>query len=217
MPMKKKLALFDFDGTITTKDTLTEFLIFYRGRVRFLFGMLLLSPIIAAYLLKLIPNWKGKQWCLRFFLGGENTSVFNEQCLSFSKHILPKLIRPGAWKTIEAYKKEGATIAVVSASAENWVGPWCQQNGLLCIATQLEVKDDQITGNLCGANCYGPEKVKRIEKQLLLSGFDEIVAYGDSSGDREMFGIAHRFFYKPFRNDEPIRPSTNLAASPTKL
>lgn len=200
--MKKKLVLFDFDGTITTKDTLLEFLIFYRGQLRFLWGMFLLSPVIASYLLKLIPNWKGKQTCLRYFLGGENLRDFTKKCYEFSEKVLPKLIRPGAVQAIQAYKNEGAQVAVVSASAENWVGPWCEKNGLICIATQLEVEDGKITGYLCGANCYGPEKVKRIEKQFLLSDYNEIVAYGDSSGDKEMFSIAHQYHYKPFRTQQ---------------
>jgi phosphatidylglycerophosphatase C len=197
--MKKKLILFDFDGTITTKDSLLEFLIFYKGMTRFTWGMLLLSPIIASYLIKLIPNWKGKQMVLKYFLSGENLNEFNVRCREFTEKKLPALIRPGALKAIEEYKKEGAVVAVVSASAENWVAPWCEKIGILCIATQLEIKDGVVTGNLCGANCFGPEKVNRIKKQFLLSDYDHIVAYGDSSGDREMFGIAHKHHYKPFR------------------
>jgi HAD superfamily hydrolase (TIGR01490 family) len=199
--MKKKLVLFDFDGTITTKDTLIEFLKFYRGTLRFFWGMLWLSPVLASYLLKLIPNWKGKQMVLRHFLGGEDLAEFNARCKDFSETILPQLIRPGALRAIDEYIKEGAMVAVVSASAENWVEPWCEKKGLICVATQLEVKDGEITGFLCGANCYGPEKVKRIEKQFMLADFDHIVAYGDSAGDREMFSIAHHHHYKPFRTE----------------
>lgn len=197
--MKKTLILFDFDGTITTKDTLIEFLKFYCGNLKFFFGMFLLSPVLVSYLLKLIPNWKGKQMVLRYFLGGEDIAEFNARCKNFSENILPRLIRPGALNAIDEYVKEGAIVAVVSASAENWVGPWCETKGLICLATQLEVENGKITGFICGQNCYGPEKVKRIEKQFLLSDFDHIVAYGDSSGDREMFSIAHLHHYKPFR------------------
>jgi phosphatidylglycerophosphatase C len=202
--MKKKLALFDFDGTITTKDTLLEFLIFYKGPVRFLWGMFLLSPVLMLYFLKLIPNWKGKQMCLRYFLGGEDVGNFTARCHDFSERILPGLIRPQALETINAYKLEGAQVAVVTASAENWVQPWCDQLGLICVGTQLEVENGRITGNLCGANCYGPEKVKRIEKQFRLADFKEVIAYGDSTGDREMFSIAHQHHYKPFRSRQRI-------------
>lgn len=197
--MKKRLVLFDFDGTITTKDTFIEFLIFYAGMPRFLAGMSLLSPYLGLYALKLIPNWKAKQRVIRHFLGGESVANIQSKCEEFSQQVLPKLIRPGALQTISQYKNENSTVAVVSASAEDWVQPWCREQGILCIATQLEVEEGRVTGNLCGPNCYGPEKVKRIQKQFILNEFDEIVAYGDSSGDKEMFGIAHQYHYKPFR------------------
>lgn len=197
--MKKKLVLFDFDGTITTRDTLLEFLRFYKGNVKFLLGMMVLSPILALYFLRLIPNWKAKQKCLAWFLGGEKLSDFEAKCRAFSDRILPRLIRPQALAAIQEYGAQKATVAVVSASAESWIGPWCTQNGIICVATQLEITDGRVTGRLCGENCYGPAKVKRIEKQFRLAEFDEIIAYGDSSGDREMFALAHQQFYKPFR------------------
>lgn len=197
--MKKRLVLFDFDGTITTKDTFIEFLIFHAGLPKFLAGMALMSPYLALLKLKLIPNWKAKQKVIRYFLGGESVENLRAKCQEFSDSVLPSLIRPGALQTINQYKTEKSTLAVVSASAEDWVEPWCRKQGLLCIATQLEIENGKVTGNLCGPNCYGPEKVKRIEKQFSLKEFDEIVAYGDSAGDKEMFGIAHQHHYKPFR------------------
>lgn len=200
--MKKRLVLFDFDGTITTKDTFIQFLIYYKGPIRFVIGMALLSPVLALYAFKLIPNWKAKQAVLRYFVGNTPPEKLREACEGFTKEVLPKLIRPGALETIKKYQLDNCTVAVVSASAENWVAPWCKIHNILCIATQLDIKDGVITGNLCGPNCYGPEKVNRIQKQFLLQEFDEIIAYGDSSGDKEMFAIAHQQYYKPFRSQE---------------
>jgi phosphatidylglycerophosphatase C len=197
--MKKRLVLFDFDGTITTKDTFIEFLIFYKGMTKFLAGMAIMSPYLALFKLKLIPNWKAKEKVITHFLGGESLENLRAKCNEFSEQVLPSLIRPGAIQTINQYKSESSTVAVVSASAEDWVEPWCRKQGILCIATQLEIENGRVTGKLCGPNCYGPEKVNRIQKQFILKEFEEIVAYGDSSGDKEMFGIAHQYHYKPFR------------------
>jgi phosphatidylglycerophosphatase C len=197
--MKKRLVLFDFDGTITTRDTFIEFLIFYKGLPKFFAGMALMAPYLALFKLKLIPNWKAKQQVIRYFLGGESVENLRTKCNEFSENVLPTLIRPGALQAINQYQTEKSIVAVVSASAEDWVEPWCRKQGLLCIATQLEIENGKITGNLCGPNCYGPEKVRRIEKQFSLQEFDEVVAYGDSEGDKEMFGIAHIHHYKPFR------------------
>lgn len=194
-----KLVLFDFDGTITTKDTLIEFVRFYRGNREFLLGMLLLAPAMALFVLKALPNWKAKQALLRHFFKGERAQHFNAQCVTFSTKVLPSLIRPEAKTTIARYQKQGFAIAVVTASAENWVKPWCDQNGLICLATRLETDEGMITGKFKGRNCYGDEKVCRIKEQFNLADFREIIAYGDSRGDREMLALAHMRYYKPFR------------------
>jgi HAD superfamily hydrolase (TIGR01490 family) len=194
------LVLIDFDGTITTRDTLIAFVHFYRGKLMYWFGMLMLAPWMAMFLLKLIPNWKAKQFFLARYFKGESISDFNARGLAFSKKVLPALIRPAAAKAIAEYRKSNATIAVVSASAENWIKPWCDENGILCIATRLEVKNGLITGNIEGRNCYGDEKVCRVRDAFELSKFDKIIAYGDSSGDREMLELAHERHYKPWRD-----------------
>lgn len=195
----KKLVLFDFDGTITTSDTLIDFVRFYRGRKQYMRGLIKLAPILSLYALKLIPNWKAKQFFLATYFKGERIEDFNARCILFSTNMLPSLIRPGARQAIEAYRSTGATMAVVSASAENWVKPWCDENGLICLATNLEVKDGFITGNIKGRNCYGDEKVCRIKERFNLGDFDEVIAYGDSRGDKEMLQLAHQRFFKPFR------------------
>ena len=59
--MKKKLYCFDFDGTLTTSDTLLEFIKYAKGRSRFLMVFLMYSPLLVLMKLHLYPNWKAKQ------------------------------------------------------------------------------------------------------------------------------------------------------------
>jgi phosphatidylglycerophosphatase C len=148
----------------------------------------------------LMPNWKSKQYFLSHFLKDESATVFEKRCMQFSENYLPYLIRPRALEAINQYKKNGATVAVVSASAENWVKPWCDQNGIRCLATKLEVQQNKLTGKILGKNCHGPEKVCRIKEKFNLDQYDEVIAYGDTSGDKEMLALAHKSHYKPFRN-----------------
>ena len=161
----------------------------------------MLAPILALYAVKLLPNWKAKQFFLSRYFRGEKISEFNARCAEFTKKVLPGLIRPQALNAIQAYRNEGTTIVVVSASAENWVKPWCDQYGIRCLATKLEVNAGIITGKISGRNCYGDEKACRIKETFDLNKFTHIVAYGDSSGDKEMFALAHEQNYKPFRGD----------------
>lgn len=159
----------------------------------------MLTPVLALYAARLIPNWKAKQHFLSRYFKGEKIADFNTRCFDFSTKVLPSLIRPQAIEAIEAYRKEKTTMAVVSASAENWVKPWCDQQGMICLATKLEGKEGVLTGKFNGENCYGNEKVRRIKEHFKLSEYDDITAYGDSSGDKEMLQLARNRFYKPFR------------------
>ena len=198
---KKQLVLFDFDGTITTRDTLGEFLKYYHGKITYFMGLAILSPIIAAYVFKLMPNWKSKQYLLTWFLKNEPSVEFDRRCKEFVVKEVHALLRPEALQAISDYKKAGATVVVVSASAENWVKPWCDEHDLMCIATRLQVREQRLTGKILGKNCHGPEKVCRIREMFNLSDYDEIIAYGDSSGDTEMLNLAQQKHYKPFRQN----------------
>lgn len=197
--MKKRLVLFDFDGTVTTKDTFLEFIRFYHGTPKFLGGFTANSPWLVMMKLKLYPNYKAKEKVLDWFFKGEDINKFDEQCKAFTRTVIPKLIRPKALEEINAHKRDNATVVVISASAENWVRPWCEEQGIGCLATVLDVADQKITGKIKGFNCYGPEKPRRIRECYNLDEYDDIFAYGDSRGDLEMLALAKHQHYKPFR------------------
>lgn len=198
--VKKRLVLFDFDGTITTKDTFLEFIKFYHGTFRFLTGFLMISPWLVLMKLRLFPNYKAKEKVLSWFFRGESDTVFKEKCHQFCAQVVPSLIRKKALPEIRNHQANGAKVIVVSASAENWVRPWCEQHNLECLATKLEVVNHKITGKISGFNCYGIEKENRIRSCFDLRDFEEIIAYGDSGGDLEMLALAHQQHYKPFRS-----------------
>lgn len=63
--MKKKLYCFDFDGTLTTSDTLLEFIKYAKGKGRFLMVFLMYSPLLVLMKLHLYPNWKAKATDIR--------------------------------------------------------------------------------------------------------------------------------------------------------
>ena len=99
--MKKKIAFFDFDGTITKKDTLLEFIKFNKGALRLYFGFMLNSPWLIAYKLKIISNQAAKEKVLGFFFGKMNADLFQKRCDQFATEIVPKLVRPRALSEIK--------------------------------------------------------------------------------------------------------------------
>lgn len=74
---KETIAVFDFDGTITKKDTLLEFIKFNKGKWYFFFGFILFSPMLLAMKLKIYPNWKVKQHLFSFFYKGIPLEKYN--------------------------------------------------------------------------------------------------------------------------------------------
>ena len=123
-------------------------------------------------------------------MAGQRTSVFQEKCDLFAENIIPGLVRPGALSEINQLRIQGFEIVVVSASAGNWIRKWTNSFSLQLIATKLEVKNGLITGRIDGKNNHGEQKVMNIQERWNLNEYDEIYAYGDSSGDKPMLDLA---------------------------
>lgn len=196
--MKNVAAFFDFDGTITTKDTLFEIIRFQKGSAALYGGLLVLSPLLVLFKLKMITNQRMKEIVLRFFFKNDSLPVFQQLCDDFCRHRLPSLLRPKALNAIAWHQAEGHTVYIVTASAENWVEPWSRTLGIPCLGSKLEVKDGRISGLLDGKNCNGDEKVCRIREAVHLTTFETIYAYGDSSGDKEMLALAQHKGFRAF-------------------
>lgn len=201
MEGKKKLAVFDFDGTITFCDTLPEFIRFSCGWFRFIIGCLLHAPWIVACKCRLYSNSLAKQRLFGWFFSGMPSEEFNHLCEDFFQSCGSKLLRPEAVCCVEQYIQEGIPVAIVSASPENWVAPFARSLGVsVLLGTQLELTEEsRLSGRFSSPNCYGEEKVRRLK--LLYPDREAwyIVAYGDSRGDREMLAYADEPHYKPFR------------------
>ncbi len=167
-------------------------------------GSLLLSPIVIAYKLKVLPNWKAKEAVLRYYFGGWEKKLFEEQAIHFSNKKLPNLIRKVAIERLQFHKAAGHEIVIVSASIEDYLKHWCKKYGFGLIATELEVIESRITGRIAGKNCYGAEKIKRIKEYFNLENFKNIYAYGDSPGDFDMLRLANEKYYK-WKKQERLR------------
>ena len=196
--MKKRIAFFDFDGTLTTKDTLLEMIRFHKGTFRFYLGFLINSPFLVAYKLKIISNQTAKERVLHFFFNNETVESFQQKCDAFVASELPALMRPKGITELNRLVAQGVEVVIVTASASNWVKPPIHRDEIKLLSTELEVKNGKLTGKLIGRNCHGLEKVERIRSKYNLDEYDEILCYGDTNGDKPMLGLATVAFYKPF-------------------
>ena len=198
----RKIYAFDFDGTLTTKDTLLEFIRFAKGSGQMFRGFLLFSPLLILMKLHLFPNWKVKQKIFSYFFKGMKIDDFNALCTRFAeqnKHLL----RPtGIEKVRQAIAEEHTTVLIISASIDNWVQPFFDEidKKIQVLGTQIETKEGRLTGQFTSKNCYGEEKVNRLTALYPHREAYYLIAFGDSRGDKELLAFADKGFYKPFIN-----------------
>lgn len=196
MSMRRVVAAFDFDGTLTRKDTLILFLKYVLGSRRFLYALLKCSPWLLAYRLKLYPNWKAKQRLFSMCFKGMEYTRFVEYGISFAAAYLD-LLQGYAVGALEKHLTDGDDVYVVTASMEEWVRPLlAKYPSLRYIATIPECVEGRLTGRFASLNCYGEEKVRRLILCEPLRDEYELCAYGDSSGDKALLGIADKSYYR---------------------
>ena len=192
----RKVYAFDFDGTLTTKDTLLEFIRFAKGTLAFGLGFMRYAHLLVLMKLGFYPNWKAKQKAFAHFFKGMPLSDFDALCQTFaasSRHLL----RPKGIEAIEKALNERSEVLIISASIDNWVQPFFANVKVL--GTQIEVTDGKLTGRFLTKNCYGEEKVNRLKAIYPNRQDYHLTAFGDSRGDKEMLAFADESYYKPFR------------------
>lgn len=190
MKEKRVIAAFDFDGTITTKDTLFDFIDFCFGKTRLFIGLLWLSPMLMLYKIGLVKNYKAKEIFLSHFFKGVSVAEFNDKGSLYSKRI-DQISRYDVMEKMNWHLSNGHTVLIISASVKNWILPWANKKGIAdVLSTEIEEKEGRFTGKLFSKNCYGIEKVRRFQ-ELYPKREDYILyAYGDSRGDDELLAFA---------------------------
>ena len=192
----RQIVAYDFDGTLTTKDTLIEFIRYACGTGAFVKGFLRYAHLLVLMKLGLYPNWKAKQKVFAYFFEGMKIEEFDGLCQRFAKDN-QHLLRPKGIEAIQQALDKGAEVLIVSASIDNWVQPFFAEVKVL--GTQVEVIDGKLSGRFLTKNCYGQEKVNRILALYPNRSEYHLTAYGDSRGDKELLTFADESHYKPFR------------------
>jgi phosphatidylglycerophosphatase C len=202
------IIAFDFDGTLTVKDTFIAFLRWRGGLVGYHFGLVRLAPALAAFLVHRNVE-RLKTAAVRVFLRGAEVAAVEAQARDFAALAAPALLRPDAMKAWRRHRQDGARMVIVTASPALVIAPFARGLGAdLLLGTRLAADGaNRLTGALEGRNCRGPEKVARLQEAF---GADVrlAAAYGDTDGDREMLAIADQKFMRLFVGDPSKRSVT---------
>jgi phosphatidylglycerophosphatase C len=193
------LVAFDFDGTLTVRDSFTAFLKWRAGSARYTAGIVRLAPAIVGYLFHR-NRGRLKAAAAREFLRGAKRESLEEDARRFAEWAAPLLFRPDAIATWRRWRAKGAKTVIVTASPDFLVAPFARGLGADALIGSALAFDEseRATGALYGPNCRGKEKVKRLQ-EVFGEDVRLAAAYGDTSGDRDMLKIAEEKGYRVFR------------------
>ena len=158
----KKLYCFDFDGTLTYKDTMFLYLKFYNSskfRIQFVKHI----PLFILLKLKLADTEKVKKSFIGSILKGQLQTKIEDKSKLFFEEYYPKILRENALDFIGNIDKENTDSLIVTASLDIWTKPFAEKLQMKLVATQAEFKNGIFTGNFIGKNCNGEEKLERIK------------------------------------------------------
>lgn len=193
----KKLYCFDFDGTLTTKDTMFQFLRFY-DRKKYYWSFLKHFALFGLFKLKLVPAEPVKRSFISSVLKGEGKERLEKKAQDFFDSTHEELLRELAKEFLNSRNKELTQSVLVTASLDVWTKPFADFYEMDLIATRAEFEQGVFTGKFIGPNCNGEEKVKRLKSYLSNRSYDKIIAFGDTSSDYPMLEFAQESHFRFF-------------------
>lgn len=189
------LALFDFDGTLTTRETFPDFMRYAVPRWRLLAGGALLAPVVFGYRRGWVAGNPTRASIVQVGLRGVQARCLRAQGEAFAREVLPGLLRPEAMEKLAWHRGRGDRIIVVSGGLDVYLAPWCAGQDIELACSVLAERGGRITG-YAGAQCVGEEKVRRIRALCDPRAYAAIHAYGDTHEDMAMLAMAQHRTYR---------------------
>ncbi|MDN5423458.1 MAG: haloacid dehalogenase-like hydrolase, partial [Chryseobacterium sp.] len=178
-------------------DTMFMYLKFYdstKFRIQFLRHV----PLFILLKLKLAETEKVKKSFIGSILKGQSQEKIEMKSRQFFEHHYPRIVRENALDFIKNIDRNNTQSLLVTASLDIWVKPFAEELKMQLVSTRAEFKNGVFTGNFIGKNCNGNEKLVRIKAEIHDSKYDKIIAFGDTSGDRQMLKWANEGHYQFF-------------------
>jgi len=127
--MKPVVAVFDFDGTLTYRDTLLPFLIHAYGPYSTSCKLTVELPFVFGFALGIIPRQQAKERVLKRFFKGKQLHEIEALGHSFAENSLDKHLRPEGRQRIAWHLSQGHRCILVSASLDVYLKPWAEKMG----------------------------------------------------------------------------------------
>ncbi len=193
----RRIAAFDFDGTLTRRDTLVPFLVRACGARPVARAVSRVAPKAARARLgrleaEIHHRDTTKAALLGALLAGREGAWLAQAGRDYAR-TLPRRIRPEMAHQVAWHRSHGHELVIVSASLLAYLEPYARSEGFdHVIAVGMEVdRSGLLTGRMTGPNVRGPEKVARLQAWLGGDSPDLLWGYGNSAGDAELLALAH--------------------------
>ena len=192
------LSIFDFDGTLTWRDSFVPFLRFAFGNYRFALKMSRTGLSGVGYLYGAMDRDRMKARLIRHFLKGVEANWVADKAHAFCEANFTRMMRPEGLLGVADELAQGRIVSLCSASPAIVLEPFAKRLGVSLIATELEVVNGVLTGRINGLNCRRAEKVRRLERAFGALEGRHLRAWGNSSGDTELLAAADEAHYQLF-------------------
>jgi len=180
-----RIAIFDLDGTITSRDTLLPFLLgFLRRHPAGAWRLWRLPFTLARYVLGLSDRGRLKASLIRQVVGPAPRSVVEAWADEFCVTKLPTLVHAKAREAIQRHRDAGDRLVLLSASVDLYVPRIGRQFGFdETICTGLSWRGDRLEGRLTTANRRGDEKRRCVAGLRARHPGTRLAAYGNAESD----------------------------------
>jgi phosphatidylglycerophosphatase C len=159
-----RLVVFDLDGTITRRSTLAAYVFgLLRKRPWQALSVLRAAPALLAYLLGRLDRGGLKARLLQVTLGRRTRADLQAWTAQFVQRLLARGLRADAVRAIEAHRRQGDVLVLLSASPDLYVPAIAAQlNFDEAVCTALGWTNDRLDGTLSSPNRRGAEKTRCI-------------------------------------------------------
>jgi len=207
----REIVLYDFDGTITRRDTVIPFIL-RCGR---------LSRLVSLSIHAILKSPKHivgrdrdfvKESVIAASLADLSIDEIDRVVVRHVQSIMKRGVRSAVLETIRSHVQQGHEVVIVSASFGVYLDLVAKEVGAAhVIATELEVEGKYLTGRLATKNCRSVEKVARVEAWLATQDETVVVAaYGNSTDDLYLLRYAQTGYLVSRRGIVPVHTQADI-------
>lgn len=194
------VAAFDFDGTISRRDTLVPFLAKVAGPTRFagICSRLGLSGVRGRTNIR--DRDAVKEQMIRMLFAGRSEDELRTRGERYARDLLSDSLRPMVVERIRRHRDLGHRSVIVSASLVYYLDPLAGELSMDgVIGVEPEVVDGVLTGELARPNVRAEEKAVRLREWLGAPPDGPLThrlwGYGNTSGDHALLAMSDRAYW----------------------